>query len=378
MSSAESPDSRPAWRRLLIPALKVIIVVVIAWAVIEIVREVDWAQVGDSLSTLTLLQAGILTVLLLLRQFLNAVPLALFAAGLSVWRSTVSDLSANLVATVAPPPGDVVLRVAMFRSWKVALDTALAALSLNTLIYYILRFAAPVVGFLALLVAVRYDENYAVVALVSAAIAVLMALLIVLIVRSESSARWLGITCAKLVRRVRPKVADPQRWSDTMAKFRADVEQQMRREWAKALVALLAMVVVEAIMLFASMRFLGVDPDQLNGVEIVAAFLITYPLTALPFGGIGILDAALYGILTHVGTEVDGNAVIAALVVFRVFTLAVPLILGLITLLSWRRANPDFSFRQGLRGTGDSVTEQDDRTTDSASDEGGSAPGPET
>ena len=54
--------------------------------------------------------------MLLLRQVLNAVPLSQFVEGLGLRRSVQNDLAANLLGTVSPPPGDVVIRVAMFGS----------------------------------------------------------------------------------------------------------------------------------------------------------------------------------------------------------------------------------------------------------------------
>jgi hypothetical protein len=53
---------------------------------------------------------------LLLRQVLNAVPLSQFVEGLGPRRSVQNDLAANLLGTVSPPPGDVLIRVAMFGS----------------------------------------------------------------------------------------------------------------------------------------------------------------------------------------------------------------------------------------------------------------------
>jgi uncharacterized membrane protein YbhN (UPF0104 family) len=337
----EDSDKRQTWKKLAILLLKIVLAVVIVTVLFKLLEGIDWSEVGAALQRLSIIELVALLVLLGVRQVLNAVPLSLFAPGMTLRQSVISDSSANLVATVAPPPGDVALRIAMFRSWKIPVDTGLAGLSLNTLIYYVLRFAAPVIGFLVLLVAVRFDDEYAIVAVLSGIIAIAIAAVLVLIIRAEASARWIGRTCARLVKRVRPNDVDVTVWSDKMAEFRGHVEEQMRNGWLKALVALMVMVVVEGVMILAALRFLGVSSEQLNAFEIVAAFCITYPLTALPFSGLGILDSALYAILISVGTGVDGPTLIAGLLVWRIFTLGLPLLLGGITLLLWRRGNPD-------------------------------------
>ena len=53
------------------------------------------------------------------RQVLNALPLALYIRGVSTYRATINDLGAILMSVVAPPPSDLALRVTMFTSWGV-------------------------------------------------------------------------------------------------------------------------------------------------------------------------------------------------------------------------------------------------------------------
>ena len=61
----------------------------------------------------------LLFAVLMVRQVLNALPLALFIRGLSLYRAVINDLAAHLLAVVAPPPSDLVMRVGMFRSWGI-------------------------------------------------------------------------------------------------------------------------------------------------------------------------------------------------------------------------------------------------------------------
>ena len=56
---------------------------------------------------------------------------------------------------LAPPPSDMALRVAMFKSWGVPPPTAIAATSMNALSFFVARFSAPLLGFF--LVAVPGD-----------------------------------------------------------------------------------------------------------------------------------------------------------------------------------------------------------------------------
>jgi len=107
---------RSRGRALLRPLLLAGISVAVGWIVIGLVGAIDSDQVATSLGQLGWWQAGPLLVALLVRQTLNAVPLTRFVPGLTLGRSMHNDRTANLVGTLAPPPGDVMIRVSMFGS----------------------------------------------------------------------------------------------------------------------------------------------------------------------------------------------------------------------------------------------------------------------
>ncbi|MCH9815376.1 MAG: flippase-like domain-containing protein [Actinomycetia bacterium] len=111
-------------RLVLLP--KILAVAVIVYLLWLVLKDIDWAEVWQSLARLTLAQILIILALVLVRQLLNAVPMAMFVAGLDLKRSTVNDLSANLIATTTPPPGDVIIRFSMFRTWKIDAEDGMA------------------------------------------------------------------------------------------------------------------------------------------------------------------------------------------------------------------------------------------------------------
>jgi uncharacterized membrane protein YbhN (UPF0104 family) len=321
----------------LILVLKIAAVLVIAWLLWQVIKDIDWAEVWESLAKLTLAQVLLMLALVLIRQILNAIPLAMFVPDMTVKQSTVSDLSAGLIATTAPPPGDAVLRLAMFRSWNIPLESGMAGFTLNMVIYYVLRFAAPVVGFLTLFVASRFDDEYAVVALISGAVALLIAGAIVSVVRSKRLAAIIGRSSGRVLKKFKPDKVDPEQWASRVVEFRGTIQVALKAGWSKAALALVTMLAVEGVLLLISMRAMGVPASAIAGIEIVAAFLIAYPLTALPFSGLGILDLAILKMLGGLGAEAYESQAVAALVVWRMATLVLPLLLGVLALLGWRR-----------------------------------------
>ena len=135
--------SRRRWVRLALLAVALVVAVV----VVRLVGKVDWAEVRSALAHLDWWQAPVLFVVLVARQVLNALPLSLYIPGVSPLRATQNDQVAILMSTVAPPPSDIALRMAMFSSWGVPVAKSMAGTIMNTLTFYIVRFGAPAVGF---------------------------------------------------------------------------------------------------------------------------------------------------------------------------------------------------------------------------------------
>jgi putative heme transporter len=251
----------------------------------------------------------------------------------------VNDLSAHLLGVVTVPPGDLVLRVAMFATWGIEATRAIAGTVLNMLAFYLNRFAAPVWGVL-LLLPVRFDRSYALTSFLSGGVAVLMVVLLRAGLRNEALARRLGTSAGTVVARLRTSV-DPGHWGSAVVDFRATTRGVLAAGLPSSMVALLGLVLIDASMLLLSMRFVGIGPDQLPSIEVYAAFLCLYPVTLLPSMGLGVLDTLL--LATLIGTQAqDGpeGAVVAALVVWRAFTLLGPVLLGGGALGIWKWTRP--------------------------------------
>ncbi|KQW43974.1 hypothetical protein ASC77_21510 [Nocardioides sp. Root1257] len=305
--------------------------------VISLIGRVDWGEVRSALAHLAWWQFPVLLVVLLLRQVLNALPLSLYIPGVSAYRATQNDQVAILMSTIAPPPSDIALRMAMFSSWGVPVAKGLAGTLMNTLTFYIVRFGAPAVGFVLLAttggeVGLRWAD------LISVAISVSIFVGVVLVIRSEALARRVGTTGGRLARRFRRSV-DPEAWAAACVQFRIDIAARFRRGFPRSLIALSAMLVVDLTMLIMALRFVGLDDGELPVVEVAIAYLFAYPFTLFPFSGIGIVDAlVLAAIVEYAGADVEAVAV-AGLVVWRVFTIGGPLALGALGLAAWRRTS---------------------------------------
>jgi hypothetical protein len=338
--NAARQESAAASRRARIwrvarPLLLLGVAFLAARIIIGIVGAIDWSAVWTSLGLLTVPAVVLLLVVLAGRQSLNAVPLTRFVPGLSLARSIQNDVTAFLIGTVAPPPSDVVLRVSMFRSWGIDPVEGMAGVTLNMLVFYVVRFAAPALGLL-LLIFEDVEAGQVWLALASAAIAVAILIALISISRGDRLATLIGYSAGRVAARFREDV-EPQRWADAVVEFRAKVGDRVKTGIAPSLFALLAMVLSDSVILLVALRTVGVDAQALPVTLVIGAFLLAYPLTLFPLAGLGILDAVLVAAWTQsAGSEFEAQ-IVAGLIIWRVVSLLVPIGLGAVALLAWRR-----------------------------------------
>ncbi len=328
---AHARPGRPAWVTRMVVLLAS---VVITYVVFQLVGRVDWPAVGDALEQTTWWQLLLLLVLLLVRQVLNSVPLALYTPAIGVRHAMMNDMGAMVMACVAPPPSDFALRISMFSSWGVPTAMGLTGTVMNMITFYIVRFATPLAGIVALGFVER-SPGIRLLDLLWVAASVVLFVGVLLVVRSDALARRVGTGTGGLVRRVRRHV-DPDRWAESCASFRGDIADRFYRAFPGSLLSQVAMIAVDLSMVVLCLRFVGISADEVGFGDVAVAYLFAYPFTIFPFSGMGVVDALLVaGIVAAGGHSVEAGAV-AALIVWRVFTVGGVIAMGAGSIALWR------------------------------------------
>ena len=80
---------------------------------------------------------------------------------------------------------------------------------------------------------------------------------------------------------------------------------------------------------------MSADDVGIGGVAI--AYLFAYPFTILPFSGLGVVDALVLAAIVEIGGVSLEATAVAGLIVWRVFTVACPVVMGLVAMVGWRR-----------------------------------------
>ncbi|MFJ9391826.1 lysylphosphatidylglycerol synthase domain-containing protein [Nocardioides sp. NPDC101246] len=338
MSTPEGPDvsdARPGRRAWITRIVLLVVAALSTVIVVRLVGRVDWEAARDALRHLSWWHYIVLLAVVLVRQILLAMPLSFFIRGVTFYRATINDLGATLMYLIGPPPSDIALRVAMFKSWGVSPAKGLAGTVMNSLTFYVARFSGPLVGFM-LLLGLGEDPSLRWVELLSIAIAVGVLVTVLLIVRSDPLARAVGTSAGLIVRRFRRSV-DPDRWADACQSFRADISERFHSGFPLAVLSQVGMMVVDLAALVLCLRFVGVTADEVSLVWIAIAYLFAFPFTVFPLWGIGIVDALILAALVEAGGPQVEGAAVAALIVWRVFTVGAPVLLGAVAIAAWRR-----------------------------------------
>lgn len=160
---------------------------------------------------------------------------------------------------------------------------------------------------------------------------------VLLVVRGERQAARIGHRAGAVVRRVR-KDTDPGVWARNFTTFQQNIAEGFPRRFPRALLATLAMITADLLLLTLALRFVGVGAAEASLLVIAAAFFFAYPLTLFPMQGLGLLDAAIVAALVEsAGTGVTEPA-IAGLIIWRAFNIVGPLALGAGAIVVWRRS----------------------------------------
>lgn len=242
----------------------------------------------------------------------------------------------DTAATTTDPPAEDRIASGTGCTRRIDLDKAVAGSTCNTLVFYIARWLAPTLGVLLLLAGTaRFRAAYTTTAALSFLVVVAIIAGALLVTKSQVLAarfgRWAGSAAGRIRRSV-----DPEVWASAVARFQAQVGNRFRSGLARSMPALAAKLLADAGVLLLAIRFVGIGQGRLSWVEVVAAFLVAFPLTLFPFHGLALLDATLVAELTSVGGTSLEAGLVAALVTYRVVTLGTPAVLGALFIVGWR------------------------------------------
>ena len=304
----------------------------------------DYGDVWNEITSMT----GIEVVTLLVVALWNLVTywfvLTAVLPGLTYPQAAVSNQASTAVANTIPGGGAIAVGVtyAMYSSWgftkaQFALATVVSGVWNN-----FAKLGMPVLA-LALL-ALEGELTTGRILSAIAGIGMLIGSIVLwsLFLYKSSLARRIGAFFGRLVSRVRrwirkPPVSD---WGEAAVKFRAEALGLLRTRWLRLTLAALISHISLYIVLLITLRHVGVGEDILSWIQVLAVFAFVRLISALPItpGGVGVVELGLtVGLQVAANLDAVDSSIAAAVLVFRAITFVLPIPLGAMAYLIWRR-----------------------------------------
>ena len=332
------------WKQIVLGALG-LAVVVVTFAVV-LPRIASYADVWDvvkQLDTTWLLALGAAVVVNVVTY---APPWMVALPGLR-FRQALPFTQASTALTYVAPGGGLVGMAGSYgllRIWGFGSTDVARAVTLTGIWNQLANLLLPVIAVVLLSMDEQRSALLTTVAVVGASVFAVAVVLLALVFWSDALARGIGEVCQRGLNRVlralrrRTMVGG---WDERLVHFRRATVDLIRRRWPwLTLAAIVGNVAVFAVLL-VSLRAVGIDAGEITWVEAFAGWSLARALQLIPLtpGGVGPVELGMTGILVGFG---GANAeVVAAVLIYRAFTVVPTLLLGLATMAAWRWLGPD-------------------------------------
>jgi uncharacterized protein (TIRG00374 family) len=270
----------------------------------------------------------------------DAPPWLTVLPGLSFLNALRMDLAGSAVSQVLPGGAAVnaTTQFGMLKSWGFEGRQVAIAVSLTTLWNQFVTFGFPVIAVGALSLEGGREATLGPVAVAGLLIVVLLVAVLVAIFWSDDLARRIGDRAAGVATRVNHMFhRAPVSWSgEDLVRFRGEAIEVLRNRWPALTVTTLVNQLAVFGVLVVSLRALGVTGSEVDLAEAFAAWSLIRALGSIPVtpGGLGVEEVALSGAL--VGFGAHNAEAVAATLVYRFMTVVPSVVLGLVSLATYR------------------------------------------
>ena len=333
----------PRTRNLLFGALG-LAVVVVTFAVV-LPRIASYQDVWKAVRTLDTTWLIALGVAVVANVVTYAPPWMLALPGLR-FRQALPFTQASTAFTYIAPGGGLVGMAGSYgllRAWGFPPNDVARAVTVTGIWNQLANLLLPVVA--VMLLGIEGDDRSAfltTVALVGAAVFTVAVGLLAIVLWTDGFARAVGDLAGRVVSRLLAVVrrGPVTGWPDAFARFRRETVDLIRHRWHWLTLAAIAGNLTVFAVLLVSLRAVGVESNEVTAIEAFAGWSLARALQLIPLtpGGVGPVELGLTAILVGFG---GANAeVVAAVLLYRIFTIVPTLLLGLATIGAWRWLGP--------------------------------------
>ncbi|MGB7979960.1 MAG: lysylphosphatidylglycerol synthase domain-containing protein [Candidatus Nanopelagicales bacterium] len=300
--------------------------------------EVDWSEVWADLQALSageiaaLFVAGLLVILVLGWTSKASLP------GLTLYEGTESSVTTQLSAFVFPPPSDMVIRFAMYRTYGFSDEQSAAAVIIAMVARYATVLFMPLLGITLVLITGGGSWNWLFWLVLLGAVYAAGMWLILRIARSDSAAHKAGGWLQRLSERLFGLVhrTAPDTIAQNVVRFGAHTRSTIAGNGRVLVAANLAWGMSNVLVMGLVLRFSGLNSSDVPPAAIALTTGLLMAVNMLPIPG---KDALVVGWIAAMLALTDSSEVSAlgtALLLYRMVTWIVPMPIGGIAFLAWR------------------------------------------
>jgi uncharacterized protein (TIRG00374 family) len=338
------PEERPhgIGRRILSGVLSYGVVVFALWFLVASLHGSD--QSAEAIARITGTQVAVFVGLGVVNLATNWPPIAIALPGLRIREAAVTNTASAALSNTVPEGGAVAtgLNVAMLRSWGFTLRDITSEILVTGTWSQLTKYVMLAVSGTVVVLEGTAPSSFRWWMALLAALVVAALVVLALILRSTAFATGLGAWVDRVVHRVTGWVRRDvtTHFADQVPEFRSEMVGLLRVRGGRLTVAMLVSQLTAGLILGIACRAQGLGADTISWALAYTAFgLATFASLLVPTpGGLGVAELVLVGVLSYGLPESDTAAVIAAVLLYRLATFLVPIPIGLVTYLYWRRS----------------------------------------
>ena len=317
------------------------VVVFAIWYLLSHVSAGEWSS---AVGLITGWQLAVTVVLGVVNLATNWPPIVIALPGLRVREAAVTNTASAALSNTVPEGGAVAtgLNFAMLRSWGFSLSDITSEVVVTGTWSQMTKYILLTISLTVVVVQGTAPSGTGWVALILGVLVVVAIVVLGWILRSQAFAVKVGAWSESVLRWLlhlirRTKVPD---LADEVPRFRTLMVGLLRWCWLRLSVAMLISQLTAAFVLGVACRMQGLDESTISWAMILTAFgAATFASLLVPTpGGIGVAAVVLVAVLGYGLPDSDQTAVLAAVLLYRIATFLVPIPIGFVTYLYWRRS----------------------------------------
>jgi putative heme transporter len=318
--------------------LALVLIVLIFW---YLLKDISLADVWAAITAMTWTELVGLAVIACWNLVTYAFVWMTVTPGLGFGRAMVMTQATTAVTNTVPAGSAIGIGMtyAMLHSWGFSRSRTTIAVLVSGVWNAFAKLAIPVLALA--LVALQGDATAARVTAAAFGIGGLIAAIVIfaLMLRSERMAERVGVVSGRIASRLLALIRRPpvQGWEIATVKFRNRTVDLLEHGWFPITAATVVSHLSLYAVLLVCLRAVGVSDAEVGWAEVLAVFAFARLATAVPItpGGAGLVEAVLITGLTAAGG--DKAQVVAAVLVYRALTWGLPVLVGVVCLLWWRK-----------------------------------------